>query len=59
MHYSILFIIHVIYSTFKQDCPVHIKLRANGSGTALQVTSIEFQHNHEVSKVKIYNCYKD
>ena len=37
--------------TFKRGCPAHISLRANDGGSALQVKSVCFDHNHEISQV--------
>ena len=37
--------------TFKKGCPAHISLRANDRGSALQVKSVCFDHNHEISQV--------
>ena len=39
--------------TFKQDCPVHIALKANEDGSALCVRSVNYEHNHPISKVKL------
>ena len=41
-----------LHRTFKQDCSAHIALKANEDGTALQVRSINIEHNHSVPKVK-------
>lgn len=38
--------------TFKRGCLAHISLRANDKGSALQVKSVCFDHNHEISQVK-------
>ena len=38
--------------TFKKDCPAHISLRINGSGDALEVKAVSFDHNHERSEVR-------
>ena len=46
---------NVFCRTFKQDCPVQIKLRASLNGKSLEVKSFERDHNHEVSKV-IFFC---
>ena len=46
----------IIYRTFKQDCPVHITLRADKNGNTLKVRSVNFEHNHEVSQVCIADC---
>ena len=46
----------MIYRTFKQDCPVHITLRADENGNMLKVRSVNFEHNHEVSQVCIADC---
>ena len=45
--------IKLMYRTFKQDCPVHITLRADENGNMLKVRSVNFEHNHEVSQVFI------
>ena len=37
--------------TFKNNCPVHISLRANESGSALEIKSTCLIHNHETSQV--------
>ncbi|XP_031330058.1 uncharacterized protein LOC116161019 [Photinus pyralis] len=37
--------------TFKEDCPVHVRFKASLDGNALEVTSIQSQHNHDTSKV--------
>ena len=37
--------------TFKKGCPAHISLRANDRGSVLQVKSVCFDHNHEISQV--------
>ena len=37
--------------TFKNNCLVHISLRANESGSALEVKSTCLIHNHETSQV--------
>ena len=39
--------------TFRKGCPAHISLRANDRGSALQVKSVCFDHNHEISQVMI------
>ena len=54
VHYTWVFSLH---RTFKQDCSAHIALKANEDGTALQVRSINLEHNHSVSKVK-FEVYK-
>ena len=36
---------------FRKGCPAHISLRANDRGSALQVKSVCFDHNHEISQV--------
>lgn len=38
-------------STFRQDCPAHIALKISSDGAALQVRSVNEDHNHEISKV--------
>lgn len=40
-----------IIRTFKQDCPVHVTLRASGDGSALEVKSVCNEHSHAVSQV--------
>ncbi len=40
-----------LYSTFKQDCPAHIYMKINPAGSALQVRSINTEHNHVTSQV--------
>ena len=42
-----------IHSTFKHDCPAHITLRVNLTGTALEVKNILTEHNHKISQVSI------
>ena len=42
-----------IRSTFKRDCPAHITLCVNVSGTALEVKSVSTEHNHEISQVRV------
>ena len=42
-----------IHSTFKHDCPAHITLCVNISGTALEVKSVSTEHNHEISQVSV------
>ena len=37
--------------TFKQNCPAYIALKVNEEGTALTVRSVNYEHNHPVSKV--------
>ena len=44
------------YRTFKKDCPAHISLRINGTGNALEVKSVSFDHNHEISEVRACTC---
>ena len=46
-------IIIFIYNTFKHDCPAHITLRVNVSGTALEVKSVSSERNYEISQVSI------
>lgn len=48
-----------VHSTFRQDCPASIYLRVNGDGTALQIKSINNEHNHEISRVSglhVHRC---
>ena len=42
-----------IHSTFKHDCPPHITLLINVSGTVLEVKSVSTEHNHEISQVSV------
>lgn len=49
MHLNTIFVCR----TFKQGCPVHIKLRASLDGASLEVKSFDEEHNHELSKVAI------
>ena len=42
-----------IYSTFKHDCPAHITLPVNVSGTAVEMKSVSTEHNNEISQVSI------
>lgn len=44
------------FSTFKNDCPVHISLRATSDGQFLEVKSCEDNHNHETNEVSILKC---
>ena len=45
---SYLTLIHSLCNrTFKKGWPAHISLRANDRGSALQVKSVCFDHNHE------------
>ena len=37
--------------TFKQDCPVHIMVKADSSGEELEVKKFLLEHNHSVSQV--------
>ena len=41
------------YRTFKQDCPAHISLRADDTGTALVVRIVCDEHCHDLSQVMI------
>jgi len=36
--------------TFKEDCPVHVRFKASSDGKALEVTSVQTEHNHVTSK---------
>ncbi|XP_014668459.1 PREDICTED: uncharacterized protein LOC106809772 [Priapulus caudatus] len=41
-------------STFRQECPVKIALRASEDGQYLQVKSLNMEHNHDVCQ-ELYN----
>lgn len=46
--------------SIRTNCPAHIMLRASKDGTKLEVTSVNNEHNHEISEVnnnnEIINC---
>ena len=42
-----------IHSTFKHDCPAHITLLVNVSGTDLEVKSVSTECHHEISQVRV------
>ncbi len=49
-----------LYSTFKQDCPAHISVKIDRAGSALEVRSINTEHNHIPSQViqhKMFMCF--
>ncbi len=49
-----------LYRTFnliKQDCPAHIYMKINPAGSALQVRSINTEHNHVTSQVLQHEKY--
>ena len=41
------------FRTFKQDCCAHISLRADEKGNFLKIRSVNIEHNHEISQVRI------
>lgn len=40
-----------VYRSIRTDCPAHVMLRASKDGTKLEVTSVNNEHNHEISEV--------
>lgn len=38
--------------SIRTNCPAHIMLRASKDGTKLEVTSVNNEHNHEISEVR-------
>ena len=44
------------FRTFKQDCPMHISLRASNDGQSLEVKSVSYDHNHDFNKVCVHSC---
>ena len=48
-----MMIIIFIHTIFKHDCPPHITLCVNVSGTALEMKSVSTEYNHEVSQVGV------
>lgn len=50
----------VLPRSIRTNCPAHIMLRASKDGTKLEVTSVNNEHNHEISEVndnnEITNC---
>ena len=43
----------IFFRRFKQNCLVHITLRADESGNSLMVRSVNFDYNHDVTQVCI------
>lgn len=41
----------MLYRSIRTNCPAHIMLRASKDGTKLEVTSVNNEHNHEISEV--------
>lgn len=45
----------LLHRSIRTNCPAHIMVRASKDGTKLEVTSVNNEHNHEISEVRFSN----
>lgn len=55
IYFFIPTLLHVLCRSIRTNCPAHIMVRASKDGTKLEVTSVNNEHNHEISEVHFSN----